>query len=943
MRILCLLGSIFLALSVLAWAEAESGLEDTSLLLCDFEDANALAQWEISGEASRLISEGATQGKRALEIQFDPQGRYYGAYLYWNRVQGDWSGYDAAVLDVWNPNPVPISASVLIADSAWEQKGRSYWNRHNAGTTFPPGTSQWVIPVNGLYRGEAGSRNNDIPRNIDPDSIVRLDFGFGQRGLSGRIVIDNFRLIKSGRPKGIWAFDFGPSSQPLMPGWTPVAHDTAYTSDRGFGWGPDGGTPWNGAARDTTFGTMLLEDFCEAGGYNFHIDAAPGRYKVTVFYENSGYWGGEQAKQRERRILANGKEIWSEVRPDGAAHALYRFEDVEPVNVDLWDTYMRDELARPVRFEASVDADGLTLRFEADQSWSSKVAALAVYRAGDETAEKWLQEQLKLVEAEFRRKATCLDPPAAPFDLPAEWEQYGLAAWVVGIEDTITPDTIPVALTSPEQLSASRLAVPGEYEPFCLAVRPSRDLGECQLKLDPPFSFPAKTQVVYYNTSRGFSNIAYNIRPHTLRERDSVSLPKNVTREMVVMVYVPPDATAGEYQSRLKLLDTEGKLILSVPLKLDVRAVTLNRDTDYLMGFFGLTPPSLIPESQRQEVLEQTLELLREHGMNALSGGSSWRLTGWKDGDPIIDFGDMDRFFALCRRYGFDRPLNGYGGARFRGLHDRYEKGQSGIRVEQESGLDYQEALMRAWRAVNAHARQQNWPTILYAMCDETRVREKAERELEFMQMMAKVSAAFPETVRTSGSYSVNFRTRPDDENNLLLWHQRFFNALDVNSLNSHDDSVMQEAELLGKEVHIYNQGRTRYSFGLYQWSEFRKGVKARWQWHLNVLHGYQFFDLDGREPDTAMICYGRNTIYPTIHFERCREGAEDFYLYQTLWGLAKNRQDSVGRKAVALLEDVVNQVELNQRRPPSGFDADEFKVKVVEAIQTLTQQAFEE
>ncbi|MFC1716048.1 hypothetical protein ACFL6S_20425 [Candidatus Poribacteria bacterium] len=943
MRTLCLISSVFLVLSVSAWAEEEPAPGDMFLLLCDFEDEDALAQWEINNGTPALTSEGVTQGQRALEIRFDPEGSYYGAYLFWNKVQGDWSDYDAAVLDVWNPNPVSIAATLLIADRAWEQKDRSYWNRHNARTTFPPGVSQWVIPVNGLYRGEAGSRNNDIKRNIDPDSIVRLDFGFGQRGLSGRVVIDNFRLIKSGRPDGIWAFDFGPISQPLMPGWTPVAHDTAYASDRGFGWGPEGGTPWNGAARDTTFGTMLLQDFCESGGHNFHVNTAPGRYKVTVFYENSGYWGGEQARQRERRILVNGKEVWSEVHPDGAAHALYRFEDVEPVNVDIWDTYMRYELARPAQFEALADADGLSLRFEADKSWGSKVAALALYKVGDESAEQWFKDQLGLVEAEFRRKAICLDAPASAFDPPTGWEQYGLVVWTVGIEDTVTPDTVPATLTSPEQLSVSRLAVREEYEPFCLAIRPFRDLGECQLKLDPPFPFPAKTQIVYYNTSRGFSNIAYHIRPHTLREKDTVRLPKDVTREIIVTVYVPPDAPAGEHQSTLKLVDADGKMVLDVPLELDVRPVTLSRDTDFLMGYFGLMPSSLVPESQRQEILEQTLEMLREHGMNALSGGPSWQLTGWEDGKPTIDFGDMDSFFALCRKYGFDRPLNGYGGARFRGLHDRYEKGQSGIRVEQESGLNYPEALMSAWRAVDVHARQQDWPTILYAMCDETRVREKAERELEFMQMMAKVSAVFPETVRTSGSYSVNFRTRPDDEDDMLLWHQRFFNALDVNSLNSHDVSAMEEAERLGKEIHIYNQGRTRYSFGLYQWSEFRKGVKARWQWHLNVLHGYQFFDLDGREPDTAMICYGRDTIYPTIHFERCREGAEDFYLYQTLWNLAENRQDSAGKMAAALLEDVVTQVELNQRQSPDSFDADEFKVKVVEAIQTLTQKPFEE
>ena len=38
--------------------------------------------------------------------------------------------------------------------------------------------------------------------------------------------------------------------------------------------------------------------------------------------------------------------------------------------------------------------------------------------------------------------------------------------------------------------------------------------------------------------------------------------------------------------------------------------------------------------------------------MNAISGGPNWSLTGWKNGQPQIDFGDMDRYFALLRQYG---------------------------------------------------------------------------------------------------------------------------------------------------------------------------------------------------------------------------------------------------------------------------------------------------
>jgi hypothetical protein len=421
-----------------------------------------------------------------------------------------------------------------------------------------------------------------------------------------------------------------------------------------------------------------------------------------------------------------------------------------------------------------------------------------------------------------------------------------------------------------------------------------------------------------------------------------VNLPKDVTRQFIVTVHVPEDAAAGDYSGAFVLREAGGAVVLRVPLQLRVRPVTLSRRTEFLMGFFGLMPPKLIADQEQQwRTLEETLDLLAAHGMNAVSGGPSWQLKGWRDGEPVIDFGQMDRFFALLRQHGFDRPLNGYGGARFGGLHEGNQKGAAAARVEKESGLPYDVALQRAWAAVDAHARQAQWPTIFYSMCDETRVREQAERELEFMQAMAKVSAAFPKTVRTSGSYSVDFNTRPRDADDLLHWHQRFFEALDISSLNNHDDSVLAEAQRLGKEVHIYNQGTTRYSFGLYQWSEFRKGVRARWQWHLNILHGYQFFDLDGREPDTAMICYGRKGLYPTIQFERCREGAEDFYLYQMLWDAVEQRRKEGARTpavdaAAALLEDAVAPLKLGRGQPPAGFDADEFKARVVEALVRL-------
>jgi hypothetical protein len=159
---------------------------------------------------------------------------------------------------------------------------------------------------------------------------------------------------------------------------------------------------------------------------------------------------------------------------------------------------------------------------------------------------------------------------------------------------------------------------------------------------------------------------------------------------------------------------------------------------------------------------------------------------------------------------------------------------------------------------------------------------------------------------------------------------------------------VLQEAAKLGKEVHLYNQGAGRYSFGLYQWSASRRGIKARTEWHLSALHGYQFFDLDGREPDVAMVCYGRDALYPTLTLERCRAGAQDFHLYHTLaQAVAAAKVEPAGSgadadraAALAVAERLLASlaVPLNQREPPADFRPDAVKDEILTALESLTR-----
>ena len=167
---------------------------------------------------------------------------------------------------------------------------------------------------------------------------------------------------------------------------------------------------------------------------------------------------------------------------------------------------------------------------------------------------------------------------------------------------------------------------------------------------------------------------------------------------------------------------------------------------------------------------------------------------------------------------------------------------------------------------------------------------------------------------------------------------QEIFKTLTWSALNLHAQIDLDKGKEFGREVQIYNQGTTRYSFGAYQWAEFRKGITARMQWHLLALHGYQFFDLDGREPDTAMINWGRNEIIPTQKLARCREGADDFRFAVTLWNLAEKHKDRAEAKAAqAWLEEVSQKIGVNQNQRPAGFMDDEsFRNKCIEHIQKI-------
>lgn len=904
-------------------------------LLKDIETLDDVKHWDKpKGPDLEVSQQSPLLGSASLKL-------YPYTYISLSRgsgVIGDWSGYDAIQIDFNNTTGKSQPLYVLIMDKDCIEAGSQYWDRYNGDHMLPPGRYTFTLPITGLYRGELGSRFNNLKHAVNIAEIVRLDLGIGASNQQEKkpIYLDNIRLIKKEIPDFIKAFDFGPPQQSLQLGFTPVTWNTIYSSDKGYGLK----RPLNSSndARDDGFPSVLYRDWVgmayQGTDFEFIVDLPNGLYHVFTVFSDCGYWGGEAIRHTKRHIEAEGKIKWAEdLRKHGNYwKPNYLFEDIEPrLGQDFWELYV-EKIFVPKRFKVKVADGQLNLKYSADKNRSSNVACVIIYpdskkQQGDEFCDDIVNQQRQ--EFTVAAAEQPLPPSGTLQTIPAKEKDKGYIFFLTDYEQDTYQTTIP----QPEQIKREKkiYASLGEYEPITFAVRPLKNLGRATVEVSDFKSKDAviakdnfDVRVVRHLSRRGFNQIKYRIIPQMLKNFDTVELVKDITREFFVIAHIPEPAAPGDYTGTIRLR-SDGAIDETLNVSLTVYPFTLD-ESEYVFCFFG-TIPNL-----------KVARMLRDFGFNSFSGGSRIVLKGFEaDGTPQLDFAGPDRYMKMLRRAGYTREGWGYGGQRI--THIGYTKDERFFDQQQnQTGLSYVELLRRVFETLEKHAKQQNWLPFVYNLVDETRNVEHAKRQVAQINAINEASS----WIKTGGAFSVSYKKGPDPDN----YHQWIFEALEASSLNNHDESVMARAKDTGKQVYIYNQGQSRYSFGAYQWSEYTKGVKGRQQWHLHIQHGFQFFDLDGREPDTGVLYYGKAGPIPTLAFIRCAEGADDFYYLQTLYNRiekVKNKARISARvieKAKAILNKIETRIKVNERRKPDWLDNDKLRSSCAQAITELDKIA---
>jgi hypothetical protein len=909
--------SLRAALAAFALALLSIPAQAETRLLMGFETVSEIAPATQNPAPGVLVNEHATQGRFALRMPAESS-------LWFDKLPRDWSGYDAVEIDVYADVASPMSTYVEMGDEEWQRKP-TYWNRYNDSRPLRPGANTISIPLGGLFRGEAGSRFNDLKTPIDPAHIVRFILGFTAPEGGGTLYLDNLRLTRSPRPEGVFAFDFGPDSQSVAAGFTPVSPDSAYSDKVGWGWAPG---PKPGRAWDVTFPTRLLQDSVDMGDAVFQVKLTPGRYHAVVFFEPLGYWGGEAAQFTTRTLRVGYWRGVEEAGQWGKLDFVYHFQNVEPLpGADLWRTYLQ-YLFHPAQVDVVLPDGKFGLRVDTDGVNARRIAGLILHRAGDAQAEAWTRNAFLAQRDEFLARAVELplpktENPAPPREVD---RARGCIIFMPSLDETVYFSTEPAADQGRTELAST--AARGELRFLTVALRPLRDLGTAAVAMSELRSARGEiprdaisVSLVRHLPTRGLGDLMYRITPRYLVPAAEVPLPVDLTRQLVLSVRVPESAAPGHYTGVLTV-SPKDRLPMRIPVSLEVLPFALP-EADFTAGFWGIEPNVPVEGAAYDDLQRQVFETLRAYGMNSFTGGPEIPFNGLDEsGRPRLSFAAVDAFMAAARKAGFTREFMSYGGLTIRGLSDGYEKGETGAALEKRYGVPYEEIVRRVWAAVQAHAQEHNWLPFVYNMCDEPRVAEVAERQIALMQLFNRASP----WLRTGGSYSVSFRQTEDP---VAKCEQEIFRTLDVSALNLHDQSVMDKARELGKDVYIYNQGKDRYSFGLYQWSERAKGVRGRYEWISFIRHGYEYFDLDGREPDPSAIYFASDGLRPGLVLLHAAEGMDDFRYLQALEeALRAARPDTeeaqrTVAEARAFLTAVTDRIALNERRKPDWLDLD--------------------
>ena len=838
----------------------------------------------------------------------------------WGRF--DWSAFDTLSFDTDLNADEPTELTVEIRDA----QTTDYWTRMNLSSIIPPGKSTFTLPLNQLYVGEKSRPG----RNVILNQITQFTISVGQP--KGPVIISNVRLEQNPKPPvfpGLKAFDFGPKDSPVMDGFTPVTPETTYSQQRGYGLRQ----AYVLRANDMLQPDPLYQDNLAIVSGGFAVDLPNGKYSVFVNLDHPGeFWGATQVFT-ERTILANGTPVAKDtINAEQFYDWYFRFLEQDDLPTDnTFDKYQLNSYREKV-FEVEVRNGQLFLEFRGE-GWANCVSTVIIFpannvREGTEFLKYVVERRRFYFDNYFRR--TLHRGTGDPLTPSAADTRQGYVVFQRNFMEDIYYNDTPRSGERISKLSGEAFA--GEHEPVTFSLVPLRDLGNVAVKVSDlrgsSGTIPSSAIDVGYISYR-LSRVAmdgsiYTIKPRLIMPKSAVDMPKDITRTFLLTVNTPKNAAAGQYEGEITV--TASGQDFKLPLSFRVRKGTLD-DVDIPVGPWGSTIdlPWRGDDASRatyEKLKRAGLEKLREYGFNFATGAPNIQYSGFRNGQPVLDFSRADADMKLLRELGFVAFCD-YGGG-LSGLN-KYYQDEAAMRTAGTN--DYSAFVKAIYTAIQRHADAQNWIPVYYNLADEP-IGDDMTRSRANAEAYRKAFPKGPPFFTGASSYGGN---DPNDPH-LLLGR-----AFHIANWNIHSEESVRLLQRAGADWAFYNGGN-RWTLGDYMFKCVREfNMKFRLSWHYNCAAGNPYYALDCREDDYAWInaAPGGNMIL-SVDFDRLREGVYDYRRLQTLERLAREKNDAAAK---SLIDARMKSFKLGQREHGALFpmsDWQEFRQKTSDAIERL-------
>ena len=474
-----------------------------------------------------------------------------------------------------------------------------------------------------------------------------------------------------------------------------------------------------------------------------------------------------------------------------------------------------------------------------------------------------------------------------------------------------TPDGKAVTYKSPRKVAVQRqapgdpreariFASLGEAEPFSFLLRPKETLQDVFITATaltgPAGTIPRENVVVA--SVEGFLGGGRDI---LMRLGKTWNMSAHSTEYFWCTTTVPPDAKPGVYRGKV-VVTSKGKPAGSISVVLDVLPVKL-ADPPFALGFNYSSPKD-------PKVLAAHLADMRAHGMTTVAALYKFHL-------PVhdTDTSELGAFIEAYKKAGFPAilffatPMNlqlsalaGYG---------------------TETSKRWQQKYIRTMRLLHAETQKHGVPVVM-SIGDE--LTNKGVEGVKIAENLARfVWEELPEIATTSDMNGYREVMAMAPYLNVATFNNGW-DGIDHHNQGRHlinKTFIRELQQKTGAIPWFVNAGSNRFPFGFFFWKMARHGVRGKVEWYYN---------LDNRRG--SLVRTAGTTIYPTLDYERCREGIDDLkYLckLEELIAAAKKAGAATAQqqKAEALLKSIADSIHDDwtayrsggERFPADGFD----------------------